>query len=322
LLGRAEARGDRELLLQAHHCCWASRYSAGELSACRHHIEAGQAIYATGDFRAHAQLYGNHDAKVCGHGELAQVAWMEGRLEEAALEDRRAGEWARVLNHLGSTMHAMDMALLYRSYLRDRRGAYELASKLIELAEDQGHADHHARGLIFRGWAASSTGEVGSGLDDLVAGLERQRDIGTTEDLPVHQCLHAEALLAAGKPDRALEILASTERELQAIGVKVWLPEVWRMIGDVTQLVSPDAVEAADRAYQTANRIAVEQGTNMLRLRALLGQARLHHRMGGDRTVLKEIRIVCQLIGGGPSEDLLLADRLLDEEEPPVAATP
>src|SRR5208337_2058052 len=62
LLDRAVTREDAELRLQAYHCNWATDYAAGEFTRCCQHIEAGLAIYAKGDFRQHARLYGNHDA--------------------------------------------------------------------------------------------------------------------------------------------------------------------------------------------------------------------------------------------------------------------
>ena len=78
LLSRATRLGDPALLLQAHHCQWASCYNAADLLGCQDHIAHGMALYGSADYRDHASLYGNHDALVCAHGELAQVHWMQG----------------------------------------------------------------------------------------------------------------------------------------------------------------------------------------------------------------------------------------------------
>ena len=50
LLARAAARGDPELLLQAHHCNWATHYDVGDFARCCAHIETGLGIYRKGDY--------------------------------------------------------------------------------------------------------------------------------------------------------------------------------------------------------------------------------------------------------------------------------
>ena len=74
LLARAEARANPEMLLQAHHCSWASHTQIGSFRRCCEHIDAGLAIYDHGDYRQHARLYGNHDPKVCALGARCQVS--------------------------------------------------------------------------------------------------------------------------------------------------------------------------------------------------------------------------------------------------------
>jgi class 3 adenylate cyclase len=80
LLGRAITGNDPGLMLQALHSNWASCLDAGLFDGCCEHVEAGLAIYASGDFSHHARIYANHDPKVCAHGARAQAWWMQGRL--------------------------------------------------------------------------------------------------------------------------------------------------------------------------------------------------------------------------------------------------
>ncbi|MDQ0469493.1 ATP-binding protein [Labrys wisconsinensis] len=322
LYERASGRRDAQFLLQAHHCNWASHFTTGHLQRCCEHIEAGLAIYESGDYRDHASLYGNHDAKVCGHGSAAQAYWMLGRLDAASAEERKSLAWAYELRHLGSTIHAMDMALLHQCYRRDHVRTLRQAEELVAFAGDRGFADHHAKGLIFRGWASAMQGAVADGLEVVARGLDQQRRIGTIEDFPIYVCLLAEMLAAAGKPERALEELTTARREFDAVGLRNWLPEVWRMTGDMILAADPAAIEAARAAHDEARRIAETQGAAMLTLRIAISEAKLAERMGLPEQAHARLAAARAAITGNGSADLHLAGKLLNALEAKLGAPP
>lgn len=94
--------------------------------------------------------------------------------------------------------------------------------------------------------------------------------------------------------DHALAELTAACRESETIGLRVWLAEVWRMMGELTLQTRHGAETAAAEAFATARRIAVEQRTHRLALRAALAAARLSGRMGGlgeAMAVLKRARL-------------------------------
>ena len=121
LLELAQELGDPALLLQAHHCEWATLYMLGAHDECCRHIEAGLALYDPERHRAHATIYGGHDAKVCALGERALACWLLGRADEALEHVRSALVWAEALSHVGSRVHAMDYALVLHKFRRDAR---------------------------------------------------------------------------------------------------------------------------------------------------------------------------------------------------------
>ena len=283
LLGQARKRADPAQMLQAHHCNWASEYNAGNLCGCLEHISAGMAVYADNDFRHHAALYGNHDARVCAHGELAQVYWMQGKLHQAAAEEAQSFGWAETLGHLGSRVHAMDMALLHRSYRQEHAAVSSLADELLAFTGQHGLADHRAKAMIFHGWAAAAGGSAASGLEVLVSGLSRQREIGTLEDFPIYACLHAEALIAAGRADAAVDELQRARAQFDELGLRIWLPEVLRSLGAAMLLADPASTAAATAIFREAAVLAAEQGASMLDLRIAASEAELAQRI--DRSV-------------------------------------
>ena len=111
--------------MQAHHCSWATHFQVASLAQSRHHIEAGLSIHDKGDFKHHVRLYGNHDAKVCAHGCLSQIYWMEGKLKSALREEAESLSWANEMNHVGSHLHAKGLTLLHRVYRRDYAEGFE-----------------------------------------------------------------------------------------------------------------------------------------------------------------------------------------------------
>ena len=186
LLDRAIERNDPELLMQAHHCSWATHFQVASLAQSRHHIEAGLSIYGKGDFKHHVRLYGNHDAKVCAHGCLSQIYWMEGKLKSALREEAESLSWANEMDHVGSHLHAKGLTLLHRVYRRDYAEVFRRSEELIAFAAEHGFADHGSAGLVFQGWVtAARSGEPAAGLKVFEEGLARQREVATNEDFPV-----------------------------------------------------------------------------------------------------------------------------------------
>ena len=91
-------RGDRGLLLQAHHCSWAALHNQGDLAGSARHIRAGLALYRVDEHRGHASFYGNHDAKVCAHAYLALGLWQRGLARAAEAEEAQSLAWAQSLD--------------------------------------------------------------------------------------------------------------------------------------------------------------------------------------------------------------------------------
>jgi predicted ATPase len=183
---------------------------------------------------------------------------------------------------VGSVLHALEFATSHRAYCRDPETVRVTTDRMSALAEEHGFGEYRARCRVFHGWAMAMRGEAEAGAALAAEGLAMERETNTADDLALFHCLVAEAQEKAGEPERALAELGAALGQFERIGLRYWLPEVWRTIGDLTLRADPKAEAAAAAAYAEAGRIAAEQGAYRLALRAALSAARLALCCGGD----------------------------------------
>ena len=311
LLSRAVTGNDPGLMLQAHHCNWASHLNAGLFDRCCEHVEAGLKVYASGDFSHHARIYGNHDPKVCAHGARAQAWWMQGRLRSAMDDEIEALGWAERTRHLGSRVHAKGLTLLHRVYRRDYQEVFDRAGELLSFTAEHGVADHGASGLVFQGWVIAIQSDPKTGLRMIEEGLARQHVTATDEDYSVYLCLLGEALMAVGQPERAIEILLRERSAFERNGFQVWLPELVRVTGEAMLAADPTAVPQARQKFAEAAEIARTQNVPMLDLRIAVSETRLGLRLGEPDTASRLRAALDAIVENDRSADIIEAEQLL-----------
>jgi predicted ATPase len=255
-------------------------HNQGELAASARHAKAGLALYRIEEHRDHAPLYGNHDPKVCAHAHRALGLWQRGLTRAAETEEAQSVAWARELGHVGSMLHALEFALVHRAYRHNPAEVRTVADRLFAMAEEHGYSHYGNRCRIFHGWATAMLDDPKRGARIAADALAIEREVNTADDFAVFHCLCAEAWVAAGEPERALVDLTTAQSLFERIGLNHWLPEVWRMIGDLTIFLDPTAVADALRAYAKARHIAKRQGAHRLTLRAAVSIQRLALRTG------------------------------------------
>jgi predicted ATPase len=312
LLGLARNLGEPDLLLQAHHCEWATLYMLGAHDECCRHIEAGLKLYDPKLHRAHAALYGGHDAKVCALGERALAQWLLGS-PSAALEDvKSALAWADELAHVGSRAHAMDYALVLHKFRRDARAVAGCAGDLVAYASEQKLRDHRAKGAFFRGWARAMLDDVSGGLSEMLEGIASEQDTGTPEDFTLYYEMLAEIHARAGRFEDGLGALDEAFAQADRCGIVFWNPELHRRRGELL-LASGAPREAAAACYREALAQGRAQGARSLELRAALSLARLHRQEGDSRKAREILLPIYKGFSQGfDTPDLTEAHQLLE----------
>ena len=146
LLTLAQRLAAPPVVLQAHHCMWATRLEMADFEGTCQHVAAGLAVYEQGDYTAQADYFGGHDAKVCGSGAAAFAYWHLGEVERALRLCQDGLEWAERLGHAGSILHALDIAVTFRRCRREPKVARHLAERMIEFGSERGLNEHHGQG--------------------------------------------------------------------------------------------------------------------------------------------------------------------------------
>ena len=275
LYALAKRMVDPGVLLQAHHCLWATRFNLSDFAGSWRHIEAGLKLYADGDYRGQADFFGGHDARVCGSGEAALVLWHLGSPEQALRYCLDALNWSDYLGHAGSRLHALDIAVTFRRYRREPGAAKDLAQRMIDLGRERGLADHLAKGRLYLGWTIAASGEREQGIAMINEAFAIERVSGTPEDFSIYSDMLAEILVAAGRAGTALDEVERAIAEAEERVWPIWLPELHRRRGEVLLALSAPRADEAEACFSQALDLARAQQSRALALRAATSLARL-----------------------------------------------
>ncbi len=272
-----------EFKLQAMHCGWATAFQVGELQTVRSRALAGLQLYdeaALADLRT---LYGGHDCKVCALGEIGLAAWLMGAGDAAAAHTDAALAHAEALDHVGSLLHALDIAVMLHHYRRDGAAVGRCAERLQRLGTDYDLEEYRAKADIFQGWRAIDAGDPEAGLARIDRSFKILEEVGTPEDFPVYQCMRAEALRLSGDLEQALAALAGAKAVIAEQGVAYWAAEIARheALVEMSRAVPDLGLVAAK--LEEARRIALAQGALALELRAGITSLAVAQRTGSGR---------------------------------------
>ena len=272
VLGLAERLGEPGYRLEAHHCQWASLFHLGDYDGCCRHVEQGLALYDEHAHRGHASIYGGHDARVCGYGELALSQWLLGHSVEACENLAKSLAWAKELQHTASEAHARFYELTVDLYRRDAAIAGDRAEALIGFCTEHGLPDYSANGRFFRGWSRAERGNPAAGIADMRNAIAELTATGTQEDLPWCLSTLAETYLNTGRYDEGLEQIAAALSMSDAAGLAYWTAELHRCHGELLHATGdPDG---AASEFHRALELASRQKARFFELRAVTGLVR------------------------------------------------
>ena len=309
LLGLAQNLSEPVLLLQAHHCQWATLYMLGAHDECRRHIDAGLELYDLKHHRTNAVLYGGHDARVCALGERALASWMLGHPNEALEHANSALAWAQELHHVGSRVHAMDYTLVLQKFRGSVDAVYDRADELLSFATEQKLHVHRAKAACFRGWARAMRDDVTGGLNEMLEGISSARNADTPTDFALYYEMLAEIYARAGRLDDGLCAIDDAFAVAGRYGIVFWNAELHRRRGELLLAAGKDAASC----FQEALACARSQQARFLELRAAVSLARLCLNDGERKTAIEVLRPLYESFSEGfDTPDLIEARQLIE----------
>ncbi len=280
LLDASERMKGEEFRLQAMHCAWANAFAMGDIDASVKIAKDGLDLYERAGFAHQRTLYGGHDCKVCALGETALSTWLQGAGDDAASLADAAIAHAENLEHVGSLMHALDIAVMLHHYRRDGASVGAVAARLSHLGAFYDLEEYRAKGEVFLGWCDVDAGRVETGLRRIEKGFGILQDICTPEDFPVYQCMRAEALCLIGAPQKALDALAEGRSVIVEQGVAFWAAEIARQEARAELARAAPDLDRVAKSLGEARDIAVSQNALALELRVALTGLSLAQRTG------------------------------------------
>ncbi len=309
LFGMANASGNTELVLQAHHAAWPSFMVAGRLAMARHHIERGVGLYRREAHGQQALQYGGHDPGVCAYASNAIIAAAMGYPDQALEEMRKGLTLARGLDHPPTLAQALWFVAELHQIRREPAKVEESVNEVLPLLAIHGSPVGVANATMLRGWARVMQGDTDHGIVLMQEGLVNWRKTGSKFHVPYRLARAAEAHLIAGRTDDGLRLIDEADRD----SGDVWFePELDRLKGEL--LFSIGEGEAAEIYLHRALEAAHAQEARLLELRAAMSLAKLLEARG-RRLEAEELvaPIYYQFDEGRETADLWDAKKWLDK---------
>ena len=274
-LSDLEASPDSPEASVAHRAAGMTCWFAGGYREARGHLERALALFEPGRDDDLTFRFA-WDPGVAAMASLAIVSWSLGEVDRAiSLIDRMQTRIAG-LTHVGTLavgrMHAAMFELMRGDHLRAAQNAFELA----RLAREHDLNLWRAFGVFLQGWAASQSGALADGLEDMRRGAALLREQNALLYDGLLKIALAEAEARAGDFDRGIAILDEALATCDRTGYRAYEAELHRVRGDLLLKRDPANSSPAEDAFLTAIAIAKQQGARSFELRAALSMTRLY----------------------------------------------
>ncbi|PYM91318.1 MAG: hypothetical protein DME04_19410 [Candidatus Rokuibacteriota bacterium] len=312
LLVVAEAEGDGDRLLQAHHSLWATLGSTGEALRAVEHCERGLALYDPIRHASQAFAYGGHDPGGCSGNHLARARWALGDLERAGSAIRDALALSEKLTHPLTMGLSLTTSAFIQYQIGDYNAAREAAERTLALAKaHELTAWFDDCRVVLASVQARQQGDYRS-VVELCEQLPTRGSV-TAYRRVTSIILLADVLSRVDAVDRGLAILDAISPEHRDT---IMAPEFRRVRGEL--LLRRNEHDEGERELRQAIDEARQRSQRTLELRATTSLARLWQREGRPSEARRMLgEVYGWFTGGFDTADLRDAKAVLDELSAP-----
>jgi tetratricopeptide (TPR) repeat protein len=258
------------------------------------------------------------DLRIQSEAMLARVLLLQGCADQAWQHARACFEQARTAGRAMSICFTLRYAVCGVSLtLGDIAGAEPAVSLLVEVATRHNFTPWMKLSHCLQGMLAIRRGDLAPGTVRLREAIDANMKVGFTLCYPEMLGFLASGLIGLGRWDEARRTLQSAIEWSDRTGECWYLPELWRLEGELAmQGMIGEAVEA-EAAFIRAIRLAQEQGALLWELRAACSLTRLRiAQRRPDEAFRLLAPLYAQFNEGIGSGDLCVARGLLDALTP------
>jgi TOMM system kinase/cyclase fusion protein len=245
------------------------------------------------------------DGRVCSHGTLSLVLWMQGYPEEGLTHAKDALARAEEIHHANSIAWTRLYLLAIHHYRRDHGEVRATSARLHEVSERHGLYLGAFAAIMF-GWLSHEVAVP----EQILGGL---RGYGQLFSLPYWTSTAAESDAAGGRPDAAIARLDACIEQAETTGEVYYLPELLRLKGMFILQRDGSAVAPAEACLRRATTLARASGSKTWELRAAVALGGILRSAGRSEEARDMLEPICREFPDGHDlADLVEARTLLD----------
>ena len=265
--------GDEDLKFEALHHRWGLVYFKGQTEAMLECTAEGLEQYDRDRHHRFSYVYAGHDPGACAYCVRALALGLAGRARSVKPALDAGHLLASSLQHPLTLAFLDSVACFALHIVRDPNGCREFAERLVQVSTKYDFPVTRAVGSFMLGAALTLEGDIASGLRQMEPSYEATFGYGFLGMLP--GVIMADALADAGRNPESLALVTRLLAGSRTPEAGVFVPELWRIRGELALKHSAGDVENAERYFRTAARIAGEQGAKVYELKARTNLARL-----------------------------------------------
>jgi class 3 adenylate cyclase/predicted ATPase len=273
----AEAAGDPDLLVEAHHARGVTMTALAELAPGLEDLD--YVIVHHEPSQHPAFLYGQ-DPKVVCLSQAAWTLWVYGHPDQAVNRNDEAIALAQQLSHPYSLAAALSFGAIVHQLRRDVPQTEQLAQSAIKLSTEQEFPYWIFWGQVLSAWAASQREHSGTEIGHMRVAIAAFRATGAEVMVPYFLGLLAEAHGNAGQIQDGMNVLAEAQAVVDRGRESWWESELYRLKGELLLMQSTDKgvsehYKVVEECFYQALNLASRRRARSLKLRAAMSLSRL-----------------------------------------------
>jgi class 3 adenylate cyclase/ABC-type lipoprotein export system ATPase subunit len=258
--------GDEDLKFEALHHRWGFVYFKGQTEQMLQCTSDGIEQYDRDRHHRFSYVYAGHDPGACAYCVRALALGLSGRARSVrpTLDDGLT--LADSLQHPLTLAFFNSVACFALHMVGDAGGCREFAERLLQVSVRYDFLATRAVGSFMLGAARALEGDIRPALEQMEPTYEATFNYGFLGMLP--GVIMVDVLARANRNREALTLVTRLLEGSRTPEEGVFVPELWRLRGELVLRQSADDARQAERHLGTAASIADKQGAMVYRLRA------------------------------------------------------